>query len=81
MSSTTGTNEPGLHERVCQLWADLVPQAGRGTFTDCGGDSLSGLRLIGAVYGICGVRMTWNDLSTAADADDFAARVTAVAGA
>ncbi|WP_433364446.1 acyl carrier protein [Streptosporangium sp. CA-115845] len=64
-----------LRALVRDLWLSLLPDGHSGTFTDGGGDSLSALRLIGAVYGACGVRMTWDDLSTATDVGDFAARV------
>ncbi|GII64801.1 hypothetical protein Skr01_48860 [Sphaerisporangium krabiense] len=59
---------------VRDLWSRLLPE-GHGTFTECGGDSLTALRLIGAVYGTYGVRMTLADLGTATDADDFGDRV------
>ncbi|MFD8559668.1 acyl carrier protein [Streptosporangium canum] len=81
MSSTDDPVPQDLRDQVCALWRRVVAEPNRGTFTDCGGDSLSGLRLIGAVYGLCGVRMTWEDLHEAADAEDFAERVTAAASA
>ncbi|GII86946.1 hypothetical protein Ssi03_49360 [Sphaerisporangium siamense] len=73
MSSIDDTGRTARHV-VRDLWSRLLP-GGHGTFTECGGDSLTALRLIGAVYGTCGVRMTLADLGTAADADDFGERV------
>lgn len=46
-----------------------------GSFRQVGGDSLCGLRLLGAIYKTLGVRLTWTDLDGADDADDFASKV------
>ncbi|MEV0595595.1 acyl carrier protein [Nonomuraea cavernae] len=77
----TPDTEREIRARVRGLWLRLLPDGHSGGFTDCGGDSLTALRLIGAVYGACGVRMTLADLDTAADMEDFAARVAATAAA
>ncbi len=67
----------GDRPAVQSLWVAAVGPPGVTTqpFLDSGGTSLSGLRLLGAVHKTLGVRVSWRDLTSAADADDFARRV------
>ena len=59
---------------VRDLWLAAGADPEAGSFTEGGGDSLSALRLLGAVHRDLGVRMRWSDLDAASSADDFAAR-------
>jgi hypothetical protein len=77
MSINDSTGAQHIRTQVRHLWLSVVPEGATGTFADAGGDSLSGLRLLGAVYKSLGIRVAWDDLNSAADADDFANRVAA----
>jgi hypothetical protein len=76
---TDDTAMPDVRAQVRQLWLSAVLDGVSGTFTEAGGDSLSGLRLIGAVYKSVHIRVAWDVLNTAADVDDFADRVARMA--
>lgn len=78
MSESAPPPQPGdVRATVSKLWLDIVPGGEAMSFTEAGGDSLSGLRLLGAIYKATGVRIDWQDLDSAACAEDFADLVAA----
>jgi hypothetical protein len=64
---------------VRRMWREAARSDAVGSFRQLGGDSLSGLRLLGAIYKTLGVRLTWTGspalpyepLVTASEADRF----------
>ncbi|MFZ3492113.1 acyl carrier protein [Streptomyces sp. 5.8] len=77
MPTTDDTDAPGMdvRARVRELWLSVLPDGTSGTFTEAGGDSLSGLRLLGALHKTLGLRVPFDTLNTAGDVNDFADRV------
>lgn len=71
--------EVDVRAHVRELWLTILPDGTSGTFTEAGGDSLSGLRLLGAIHKNLGLRVPFDDLSAATDVDDFAGRVARLA--
>lgn len=71
----TDARDGDVRAQVRELWLTVLPDATSGSFTEAGGDSLSGLRLLGAIHKSLGLRVPFDTLSAAADVDDFAERV------
>jgi acyl carrier protein len=67
--------ERDVRAHVRELWLTILPNGTSGSFTEAGGDSLSGLRLLGAIHKSLGLRVPFNTLNTATSVDDFAKRV------
>ncbi|MEU9891161.1 acyl carrier protein [Sphaerisporangium sp. NPDC051017] len=67
--------EVDVREHVRKLWLGILPDGTSGTFAEAGGDSLSGLRLLGAIHKTLGIRVPFGDLNTAASVEDFVDRV------
>ncbi|GAB1516580.1 acyl carrier protein [Actinophytocola sp. KF-1] len=77
-TTTTFADATEVRARVRTLW--VVATGGdegsvHGPFSVGGGTSLSGLRMLSAVRAEFGVRLAWQALQGAKNADDFAALV------
>jgi len=84
-SVSSGPEDGAIRERVRELWTAVLAADGAGpaqvrpdlSFFDAGGTSLSALRLLGALHGEFGVRLSWGDIRAASDVDDLSTRVAA----
>jgi acyl carrier protein len=88
-SVSSGPDEGAIRGRVRELWAAVLASDGADpaearpdvSFFDAGGTSLSALRLLGALHGEFGVRLSWSDIRAASDVDDLSTRVAAARAA